>query len=94
MDLMSLDAVVLSTGLVVTLLTVGVGYRVIRGPTVPDRVVALDVISTHFVALVALFSLYTRSGFYINAAVVIAVIGFVSTVASAKYLIDDRMLSD
>ncbi|MDY7081454.1 MAG: monovalent cation/H+ antiporter complex subunit F, partial [Halobacteria archaeon] len=62
--------------------------------TVPDRVVALDTISTHFVAVASLFALYTQSGFYVNAALVLAIIGFVSTIAVAKYVIEDEVIEE
>jgi multicomponent Na+:H+ antiporter subunit F len=68
------------------------GYRVLRGPTVPDRVVALDVISTNFVGIVALFAIYTGGGFYVNVALVLAIIGFVSTIAVAKFVVEERVI--
>ncbi|MDY6764451.1 MAG: monovalent cation/H+ antiporter complex subunit F [Halobacteria archaeon] len=73
-------------------LILAAGYRVIRGPTVPDRVVALDTISTNFVAIVALFAIYTNSGFYVNVALVLAIIGFVSTVSVAKYVLEEKII--
>ena len=62
------------------------GYRVIRGPTTPDRVVALDTIGTNVVAIAILFALGTDSGFFIDVGLVLAIIGFISTIAVARYV--------
>jgi multicomponent Na+:H+ antiporter subunit F len=62
------------------------GYRVVVGPTVPDRVVALDAIATNVVAITVLFALKTGRGLYVTVSLVLAIIGFLSTVAVAKYV--------
>jgi multicomponent Na+:H+ antiporter subunit F len=62
------------------------GYRVIRGPTVPDRVVALDAIATNVVAIAVLFALTTDRGLFVTVSLVLAIIGFLSTVTVAKYV--------
>ncbi|MDY6779785.1 MAG: monovalent cation/H+ antiporter complex subunit F [Halobacteria archaeon] len=86
------DLLVIGAVFVSSLLTLAAGYRVLRGPTVPDRVVALDTISTNFVAIAALVALYTGSGFYVSVALVLAIIGFVSTVSVAKYVVEERVI--
>ena len=62
------------------------GYRVVVGPTVPDRVVALDAIATNVVAITVLFALKAGRGLYVTVSLVLAIIGFLSTVAVAKYI--------
>jgi multicomponent Na+:H+ antiporter subunit F len=62
-------------------------YRVFRGPTIPDRVVALDNIATNMVALIVVFSIRAQSALYIDVALVIAILSFLATVAAAKYLL-------
>jgi multicomponent Na+:H+ antiporter subunit F len=66
--------------------TLVAGYRVIYGPTTPDRVVALDTIATNVVAIAVLFSLQTDNGFFIDVSLVLAIIGFISTIAVARYV--------
>lgn len=61
-------------------------YRVIAGPSLPDRVIALDVIGVNIVALILMLSIRSGSGAYVDAALVIALLAFVGTVALAKYL--------
>lgn len=74
---------------VVTLLA---GYRVIRGPTVPDRVVALDTIGTNVVAIAVLYALSTGEGLFVTVSLVLAIIGFISTVSVAQYLTEGDII--
>ena len=61
--------------------------RLIIGPDVPDRILALDTLYINSIALLILFGLYLGSALYFEAAVLIAVMGFVGTVALSKYLL-------
>jgi len=61
-------------------------YRVIKGPSQPDRVIALDVIGINIVALIMVLEIKSGSRVYVDAALVIALLAFVGTVALAKYL--------
>lgn len=67
-------------------------YRVLRGPTIPDRVVALDNISTNLVAAVIVYSIYTRSTLYTDVALVLAILAFLSTVAAARFLLGGTVI--
>ena len=67
-------------------LTLLAGYRVIRGPTTPDRVVALDTIGTNVVAIAVLFALATDFGPFVLVGLVLAIIGFISTITVASYV--------
>ncbi|MFC7227732.1 monovalent cation/H+ antiporter complex subunit F [Salinirubellus salinus] len=75
--------------IVVTLLA---GYRVIRGPTTPDRVVALDTIGTTVVAIAVLFAIDSGSGFFIDVALVLTIIGFISTITVARYVTEGDII--
>ncbi|PCR89473.1 monovalent cation/H+ antiporter complex subunit F [Natrinema ejinorense] len=68
------------------------GYRVIRGPTNPDRVVALDTIATNVVAIAVLFALLTDRGLFITVSLVLTIIGFIATVAVAKFVTDGEVI--
>ncbi|MCU4799170.1 monovalent cation/H+ antiporter complex subunit F [Halobacteria archaeon HArc-gm2] len=76
----------------VTLLSLLCGYRVVRGPTVPDRVVGLDAIATNVVAIAVLFALRTGRGLFVTVSLVLAVIGFLSTVAVAKFVTEGDII--
>ena len=61
-------------------------YRLIIGPSLPDRVLALDTMYINSIALIVVYGIQVDSKLYFEAAVLIALIGFVSTVAVAKYV--------
>ncbi|MBD9503702.1 K+/H+ antiporter subunit F [Pseudomonas sp. BGr12] len=69
---------------IAVLLTV---VRLVRGPSVADRILALDTLSVEAIALIVLFGIWKGSGLYFEAALLIAVMGFVSTVALCKFLL-------
>lgn len=69
------------------------GYRVVRGPTVPDRVVALDAIATNVIAIAMLFALKTDRGLFVTVSIVLAIIGFLSTVTVAKYVTEGDIIT-
>jgi multicomponent Na+:H+ antiporter subunit F len=61
-------------------------YRVIRGPTLPDRVMALDMIGLMAVSVIALVAIATRSAVLLDAAIALALISFLGTVAFARFI--------
>ena len=73
------------------LVTLGVALlfavvRLVKGPTLPDRIIAMDLIGVLVVGLIVLLAASTRVRATLDAAVVIALIGFVGTVAYATYV--------
>jgi len=60
--------------------------RLIRGPSLPDRVVALDLMTTVGVAMCGVYALTMGQSVFLDVAIVMALISFVSTVALARYL--------
>ena len=60
--------------------------RVVIGPTLPDRVIALDMGATIVVAIILTHCVQTGSSYYIPAAISIALLSFVGTVALALYV--------
>lgn len=62
------------------------GVRLLRGPAVVDRVLAIDTLYVLAVALVILLGLRSGSDILFEAALLIALLGFVSTVALARYV--------
>jgi multicomponent Na+:H+ antiporter subunit F len=61
-------------------------YRIIKGPTVPDRVIALDAMTTVIVVMLGIYSFDQGSVFFMDVALVLSIIAFVGTVTIAKYL--------
>ena len=60
--------------------------RLIRGPSLPDRVVALDTMTVLIVAFCGLYTLQTGVAAFLDVAVVLALIGFLATVALARFV--------
>ena len=73
-------------GMIVVALFLNI-YRLIAGPGMPDRILALDTLYINSIVLLILFGLYLGSTLYFEAALLIAVMGFVGTVALSKYLL-------
>lgn len=61
-------------------------YRIAKGPTAPDRTVAIDILGTLVVGFCCLMALWTGQEYYMNIAIAWALISFVGTLALAKYL--------
>lgn len=62
-------------------------WRLLRGPSIPDRILALDTMFINSIALIILYGLLMDSPLYFEAALLIAMLGFVSTVAVCKFLL-------
>ncbi len=60
--------------------------RVVIGPSLPDRVVALDMAATIVVAIILTHCVQSGSSYYIPAAISIALLSFVGTVSLALYI--------
>ncbi|MCU0956389.1 MAG: K+/H+ antiporter subunit F [Hydrogenophaga sp.] len=70
----------------VTLTLLMCGWRLLLGPTVADRVLALDTLYLSLVALVVMLGLRWQTPLLFEAALIVALLGFVGTVALARYL--------
>jgi multicomponent Na+:H+ antiporter subunit F len=60
--------------------------RLVRGPTLPDRVVALDLMAVLTVGMIAAYAVATDHPILLDPATVLALVGFLGTVAFARYL--------
>ncbi len=61
-------------------------FRIARGPTAPDRTVAMDILGILIVAFCVLATLLTKKDFYLNIAMAWALLNFIGTLALAKFL--------
>jgi multicomponent Na+:H+ antiporter subunit F len=87
-----LETAVLVGLLVSAGVTLVAGYRVIRGPTTPDRVVGLDTIGTNVVAIAVLYAIQSNAGYFVDVALVLAIIGFITTIAVARYVTEGDII--
>jgi multicomponent Na+:H+ antiporter subunit F len=60
--------------------------RLAKGPSVADRVVALDLMAILCVGVILVYSVATSQPVFLDAAIVLALVGFVGTIAFARYL--------
>lgn len=67
-------------------------WRLLRGPDVPDRVLALDTLYINTIALMILLGMRFGTGVFFEAALIIALLGFISTVAFGKYLLRGNII--
>ncbi|MDQ0216541.1 multicomponent Na+:H+ antiporter subunit F [Oikeobacillus pervagus] len=70
----------------VAIAMVGLIYRVIKGPTVPDRVIALDAIGINLIAIVALVSMLLKTSAFLEVILLLGILSFIGTTGFAKFL--------
>lgn len=78
--------ILLIAAVVCMVLAVALIYRVIKGPTAMDRLLAVDAIDLLVAIALVLCTLYTGRTIYMDVALVMALLGFVGTVFTARYL--------
>jgi multicomponent K+:H+ antiporter subunit F len=67
-------------------------YRILKGPRAQDRVVGFDSLYVNAMLLLLVFGVGSGSALYFEAALVVALLGFVSTVALAKFLLRGEVI--
>jgi multicomponent Na+:H+ antiporter subunit F len=80
----------LATTVALALLTAGLVFtfvRLLRGPSLPDRVLALDLFTVLALSYIAVFAIRTGFALYLDLAIALGLVGFLSTVALARYLL-------
>lgn len=82
----------LSLALPIALVMIGLAialnlWRLVVGPGAADRILALDTLTINAIALVLMLGIALGSSLYFEAALILAMMGFVGTVALCKYLL-------
>jgi multicomponent Na+:H+ antiporter subunit F len=82
---------ILSTAIALVTCMVGAALflafaRLVRGPSLPDRILALDLLSTLVVGVVAVHTISSGQTVFLDAAIVLSLIAFLGTVAFARYI--------
>jgi multicomponent Na+:H+ antiporter subunit F len=65
-------------------------YRIIAGPTLPDRVLGLDMLVAVAIAFAAVVTLQTGLAHYVDIAIALGLVGFLSTVAFARFILQSK----
>jgi multicomponent Na+:H+ antiporter subunit F len=61
-------------------------YRVFKGPSMPDRIVALDTIGINIIGAVALLSIMMRTQAFLEVILLIGILAFIGTIAFSKFI--------
>ncbi|MFS0688914.1 Na(+)/H(+) antiporter subunit F1 [Sporosarcina sp. 179-K 8C2 HS] len=72
--------------ILVVLSMIGIMFRVFRGPSVPDRLIALDGIGVLLISAIALISILFDTAFFIDVILLIAIMSFIGTVSFSKFI--------
>lgn len=83
-----MSLVLLSIALLLTV------YRVVKGPTLPDRVLALDMIVAVGVGFIIVIAVRTGFTLYIDIAIALGLVGFLATIAFARFIRSSAMRAD
>lgn len=84
--------VVLYGALLVYIVLMGVSlWRVWRGENIVDRLIGADLLGTITLAILVIVALIYRDSIFIDVALGLAALGFISTIALAKYIADEQM---
>jgi len=67
-------------------------YRVIVGPSLPDRVIALDATTINGMAIIVVIGIKYCTALYLDVALIVAILAFVGTVSIAKFLMRGRII--
>ena len=62
-------------------------FRVIRGPTLPDRILALDMLVATAIGFIAVIGIRTGYTLYVDIAIALGLVGFLATVAFARFVL-------
>ncbi len=92
-----MSATILSWSLLIAQIVLAIAmaiacFRMVRGPRAQDRIVALDALYVNAMLLLLVFGMRTGSTLYFEAALVISILGFVSTLALAKFLMRGEII--
>jgi len=79
-------ATLIAMALIILALTLSI-WRVAKGPDITDRILALDTLYINSIALLVLLGIHMASAAYFEAALLIAMMGFIGTIALCKYLL-------
>lgn len=61
--------------------------RAVKGPTLPDRVLALDMLVAIAIGFIAVIGMKTGLAFYVDIAIALGLVGFLATIAFARYVL-------
>ncbi len=82
-----LDVTLLIAFLILALSFAVIVVRLVRGPTLPDRILALDLLVAVAIGYIAVFGISTGFTIYVDIAIALGLVGFLSTIALARFVL-------
>ncbi|WP_431028696.1 Na(+)/H(+) antiporter subunit F1 [Lysinibacillus sp. LZ02] len=61
-------------------------YRVVKGPSMPDRAIALDTIGVNLISAIAIVSIVLNTKAFLEAILILGILAFIGTIAFSKYI--------
>lgn len=89
---MIVSALLTASLAILSLAILGCLYRLIKGPTRPDRVASLDTIGINLLAMIAVICMQLRTQDFIEIVLVIGILTFIGTTALARYIERDAVI--
>ncbi|WP_010277045.1 Na(+)/H(+) antiporter subunit F1 [Paenibacillus senegalensis] len=81
-----LEGMLTAAAIILSLSILTCMYRVIKGPSMPDRIIALDTIGINMIALVAVLCVHMKTQAFLELILVVGILAFLGTIAFAKYI--------
>lgn len=80
------ETVLYIAAFILSISILGATYRVIQGPSMPDRVIALDSIGIGLIGIVAISSIVIKSEVFFDVILLIGILSFIGTISFSKFL--------
>lgn len=78
---------ILKAALVLFMVAIGLSlFRVIKGPSLPDRAIALDTIGVNLISAIAIVSIVLKTKAFLEAILILGILAFIGTIAFSKYI--------
>ena len=78
---------ILKAALILFMLAIAISlYRLIKGPSLPDRAIALDTIGVNFLSAIAIVSIVLKTKAFLEAILILGILAFIGTIAFSKYI--------
>lgn len=80
--------VMLTTGIILTAIAIVIAViRIVLGPSLPDRVLALDVIGVNLIASIAIISVMMKTKAFFEVILILGILSFIGTIAYSKFIL-------
>jgi multicomponent Na+:H+ antiporter subunit F len=86
--LVTLDTILLAAATIIVVFAVGLLYRVAEGPTMEDRVIAINAVGTNTVVVLALLAASLDQPGFLDIAIVYALLNFLASIAISKFIVE------